>query len=72
MSKEVIERELTVDEKVEGCMIGLKDLGAIYKSHNKFNLYVEVPKGCQLDNDVLKSKAKDTILYYTGLILRIV
>lgn len=71
MNESATERELTIDEKVEGVCMGLSDLGAIYKSHNKHNLYIEVPQGCKLDNDVLKARAKDTVLYYTGLILRI-
>ena len=72
MSEQITERELTIDEKVEGVCMGLKDLGATYKSHNAINLYIEVTAGSQLDNDVLKAKAKETVLFYTGLILRIV
>ena len=66
------ERPLTLDEKVEGVSNGLAQLGAIYKSHNAINLYIEVPKGAILDDDNLKKKAKQTIMMYTGLILRII
>lgn len=66
------ERGLTIDEKVEGVSNGLKKLGAVYKSHNKHNLYIEVPKGAVLDDELLIKKAKATVLFYTGLLLRVV
>jgi hypothetical protein len=68
----VKERPLTQEEKVEAVSAGLTELGATYKSHNEYNLYISIEKGSVLDNDVHKAKAKKTVLMYLGLILRIV
>lgn len=68
----ITERPLTQDEKVEAISAGLAELGATYKSHNEINLYISVKKGSKLDTDHHKAKAKQTVLAYCGLILRII
>lgn len=68
--EEIKERPLTQDEKVEGVVAGLTEIGAIYKSHNRYNLYIKVKKDSILDSDEHFKKAVKTVFFYTGLILR--
>ena len=68
--EEIKERPLTQDEKVEGVVAVLTEIGAVYKSHNQHNLYVKVKKDSILDDEKHFKKAIKTVFLYTGLILR--
>ncbi len=62
---------LTDEECVEGYVDGLKQLGAVYKSHNKDNIYIAVRKGSLLDNDEYIKKAKKSAQLYAKRVLKI-
>lgn len=62
---------LTEDEAINQVVDGLKQLGAVYKSHNKHNVYIQVPKGSLLDSEVYLKKAKQSCELYTKRILKV-
>lgn len=62
----------TDEEMILETMDGLKELGAVYKSHNEHNLYITIPKGVLLDNKEYIKKAKRVVELNAKRVLRIV
>lgn len=64
--------KLTDEEAVAQLTGALVELGAVYKSHNKHNIYIVVPKGALLDNEHYQKKAKQWTLMQVNRVLKIV
>lgn len=63
--------KLTDEEAVLQVIKGLEELGAIHKSHNKNNIYIQIRRGSLLDNEGYISKAKKTSNLLCNRVLKV-
>lgn len=62
---------LTEDEAVIQVVDGLKSFGAVYKSHNNYNLYIKIPSNSLLTDEHYQKKAKQTCELFAKRVLKI-